>query len=331
MKINREEVLEILGKIRENSSTGKSVSNEIAQLLMATGVKKGIINNPNSNSIPKEVYAAIQALTEFDKVTVKDGRIEIYAPNAMVLQDGEKKPTEVILIIEDGKITLKQFYKTDYNEANLKVTEVNTGRYTNGEEVVRTLSGEYTLKDPSSYASTEYTGNASYIINEFASDGVQMGTRVISGENNPSKSMTSLTAGSLIGQDLEVRRVGLYNPISADNQKDLVTVHDRSPYITGEFLYYRDSREVDKFHVIENYDSVRSGVEFALFGEHGTDDIRRIGVVEDISEERYESERQQFYSDERNIEEAKAKSPLASKRIDESVERFKESRNSFRK
>lgn len=321
MNISAEQIREILSKINDKRESGASVSDEIAELLMLSGVKGEIIHNPNPNSIPREVYSVIKSLNSYSDIKITDKGIEI-AATANIYQRGEKKPTEVLLIISDGDITLKQFYKEADNEAKLKVTEIKTGKYTDGKAVVRTLNGEYTVKDDSP-SNKNYTADGFYRINEYSSEGIQMGTRGVTTHNDPSKTNNSLDANFLMSQDRYTRTWGVNPQISANLQKNMTIGRDQSPYVKGEYIYYRDDNELDKLHVIENYNSLRSGVEFAFFEEHGTDDIHRIGVVEDISEDRYNSEREQFYSKESNIEDIKQKSPLASKKIDEEAERYK--------
>ena len=328
MNIETNGIREILANINEKKKSGASVSRYIAELLVKLGVKEEILKNPNNNTTPKELYSTILALSESNDIRITPSGVEIRAQSVMASQNGEKKPTDIVLSIKDGDISIKQFYKKDEKEVKVKSTEITTGTYSDGETVVRTLDGEYSLSDKNP-GSREYNGEGVYTVNEFGSDGVQMGTRVISVQNTPSKVIGPLSYENLYAQERYTRSYGLSTPISADMQKDILLSHRQSPSVKGEFVYYRNPEEIDKLNVVENYDSVRSGVEFALFSEHGTDSIRRIGVVEDISKERYDRERQEFYSSKENIEEMKRKSPLASTRIEASAQKYMSERSTY--
>ena len=324
MNIQEDTIREIIGNISRYDGDKSYLANQIASLLKEIGVKPEILSNPSRINVPSNLYPLIRGLAMANPtVSVReDGEVTISADEVEVVRSLNDRPRgHVVLNVDDGNISSCFYYeKTDgTKEGTVERIEVTTGKYVNGESVVRTMEGHYSIKEPE-YESESYIGEGFYSFKEINEDGIQTGLTGVSISNEPLKAVTRISEASITEQDNYVRTYGLNKQLTADMQKNIPPVVDRSPFISHVFTYYRSNDELEKLTVIDkDSKGTKTGYDFAFGGEHGSDEIvrRGVGTTELGTEEEYQLRRDEFYSNPSRVEVEKEKSPLSRSKIDE--------------
>lgn len=322
----KEQIKQILAKVKDFKDNQESISRPVAELFMLMGIKPEILSNPNNNTIPDDVYAAVTALVDNPEVTIKNDKVVLSSDVANFQRSGHPSHiAKINLTVFDGNLYMQAFYGNSKEESVLRNVVVTTGTYTNGEVVVRTMQGNYRIRNHYSDPS-KYDGSGFYEIHEYGADGIEYGKRGISVANTPDKRLP-LTLESLLDQDHYLRSEGLIEPISAHMQKDIPLAIGSLSYVTNEYLYYRYYNEIDKLHAFEHTKQgvIKNGLDFNLEDEHGIDNIYRngVGTLNALTEEQYEARRNHFYMFG-NMEEVQKKSPLASAKLAEAKKKFED-------
>ena len=321
MSIDKESIEEQIKKLSSVSEHSETKGLQILQLLESIGINKEILKNPNNNVIHDDLYQFIMRLSSNCDVEVKGDKVRINAVENVYL-DNDNRKCQVTIVAENGDLSVQCFYdKQNKEEAVLKSYELTAKQKLDGDTYTRTLYGKYSLKD---IDGDEYQGNGDYTINEFASNGIQTQTRGIRTHNEPKKSQTALDYYNLLNQEKYVNTYISSLPISAKTSNDFLFTNKDSPFLSEEYLIKRELDNIEKYEVMDytKGEETRTGVSFAFFDEGGVTSIHRFGVGNNISEETYQAQRDEFYSNPQNVEDLKEKSELAKDQIEELYQKY---------
>ncbi len=318
MEITKENLKVALKNIIEarNSHGEISVSRPIVELLLLMGLDPEILQNPNQNVIPDEVYATIEALSNNADINIinQEHVVSLKTNHGSFQRVGHNNHTAVVeLKVVNGNLKLQVFHKNHEGIPVLRSVEIATGEYSNGKHVVRTLEGNYRV----SPLDTNFKrGTSYYNIHEYNSDGIEGGLRMVELSNKiPIQSMLSSTFDGLKEMDGMMRQIGILHGISADMQANQQLLFDKKSYVDKEVIYYRGddlSRVVSS--VRDKDGNTKSGLVFTYYNQYGVDNLgyhAEPARSELLTEEEFQTQLDAFYSDPSNLERLKAKSSQA--------------------
>lgn len=323
--MSMEDIKSGLNDTSSSEMLDQSAINKIYELFRKIKVSDEILSNPSRDIFPYKIYRIILALSKRNpEISIdEDGSITLKCSNVDVVYSlGEEFRGDVTITVKDGDIKIDFYHKDEAGKSTIERFAATTGKYVGGEKVVRTMNGSYSLERDDK--PPKYKGNGFYEMKEYSSLGIQTGLTGVSLNNNPSI-YGEITESTLESQDEELRISGLLSPIDEHMQNNIPPLVSDSLYISYVYTYYRNLEDIEKLHVIDQARGrgTKSGLDFSLGGEHGTDRILRNGVgrLNMLSEEDYSATRDSYYQN-CDIEEEKRKSPLSSDLIDKAYEKY---------
>lgn len=247
---------------------GLFITKTITDLFTLMGVKEEILGNPNKKAIPLDVYSILRSLTSRALIEVTDNSIVIKQDNTRFKRSGHlEHRAKVVLEVFNGELKTQAFYKNFKDDNVLRTCEVLTYKNVDGDEVIKTMEGDYRVEANSHYII------GTYLIKDFSLNGLNNGVRKIITEN-PYGFISSPSFDSFVSLDAMVRSKGLEVPINAKTPKD-VSLMVADSYVIDDVIVYRNDNEIDKVHVKLSYfrGNYKEYLCFPCYCSHGIDDL----------------------------------------------------------